>query len=645
MTESILVIENDLVQRGIISETLQQFTDYDFVIVDTAQASFEIMERLTPTLIIIDWELPEMAGNEFVSKIRKLAGFEITPILIITARDIENHIEEAIQAGATDYIRKPISKNILNSRLKVMLRLAKFQEEQVSKTKSIEEKNHELIQLTKSLAKSNRKFQKSERRYRALAENFPNGVIGVYNKNLEAMYLSGQEFSALGIDTTMFIGKTLKFIGENFIIPNDKTIQYCQKALKGGEQNYETEYSGNYYTNTAVPLPNEDGEVDQVMIVAQNITKAKATEKKLMESIALIESVAKLIPHFIYTLDLEKMEYIYINRNPLKSMGYSDAQAKKVGYKFPEILFPPEDYPNVVKYLKDFVHKEDGEIGELVQKVVDGEGNERWFWSTELIFKRNEEGIPTELIGSTQDITPIKEYEQKLLQTNLSKDRVLATVAHDLRGPIQNIKGMLGLMERSMTELSDKHKKLLGMVKISCNQATDLISELLEMSEMEDEEYQLATEEIALNDFINQTIEPFKLSLEQKELNLKVDFSEEEIYLQINKTKFSRVIENLLTNAQKFTSKGGQITVSTQIRNENALISIADDGIGIAQKMQSVIFDKFSKASRMGLEGEKSTGLGMSIVKQIVELHKGKIWLKSEEGKGTQFLMLIPRIE
>ncbi len=512
MKHSILVIEDDLTQRGVISETLQQFTDYDFVIANNTKTSFEIMEKLTPTLIIIDWELPKTFGNEFVSKIRKLPGFEITPILIITARDIENYIEDAIEAGATDYIRKPISKNIFHSRLKVMLRLALFQKEQASKTKAIEDKNYELMELTKSVARANRQLKKSESRYRTLAENFPNGVIGVYNSKLEAIHLSGKEFSALSINTNQFIGKTLEFIGKSFKMPNEESIHFCKEALKGKEQSYETEYNGNYYSNTAVPLQNEEGEIEQVMIVAQNITK-------------------------------------------------------------------------------------------------------------------------------------IKEYEQKLLRTNLSKDRVLATVAHDLRSPIQTVKGMLGLMELSLKNLSERHKKLLAMVGTSCDQALDLISELLEISEMEDENYHLSTKKMELNDFITQTVKPFAHELKKKEITLNTEFSEEEIHLEINEVKFSRVIVNLLTNAKKFTSKGGQITVSTEIRNGNALISIADNGIGIPKDMQSLIFDKFSKASRLGLEGEKSTGLGMSIVKQIVELHKGKIWLKSEERKGTQFLILIPRVE
>jgi two-component system sensor histidine kinase VicK len=123
------------------------------------------------------------------------------------------------------------------------------------------------------------------------------------------------------------------------------------------------------------------------------------------------------------------------------------------------------------------------------------------------------------------------------------------------------------------------------------------------------------------------------------------------IYLAIDSLKFLQVINNLISNAIKFTKDNGRIEVRIEERqpagNKVPVVrfSVADDGIGIPAKMQPVLFDKFTKARRPGIRGEKSTGLGLSVVKSIVELHGGNIWFESAEGKGTTFYVELPKVQ
>src|SRR5207253_7910739 len=109
-------------------------------------------------------------------------------------------------------------------------------------------------------------------------------------------------------------------------------------------------------------------------------------------------------------------------------------------------------------------------------------------------------------------------------------------------------------------------------------------------------------------------------------------------------TKFMQVINNLISNAIKFTPDGGEITVSLEEKEETVLITVADTGIGIPEKFHATLFDKFSAARRPGIKGEPSVGLGMSIIKMIVEWHQGHIWFDSQENKGTTFYIEIPKI-
>lgn len=192
--------------------------------------------------------------------------------------------------------------------------------------------------------------------------------------------------------------------------------------------------------------------------------------------------------------------------------------------------------------------------------------------------------------------------------------------------------------------MSSDHEMMFDLVDDSCVKSIDLIQELLEISVLENEEFELEREHIQLKDYLLNTIAHFKDRAEKKGVDLSVLVEKDVLTVSIDQKRFGRVIDNLLSNALKFTSSPGEVTVESFERKESIIIRVKDTGIGIPEDMQQYIFDKFSKARRSGLDGEQTTGLGMSIVKQIVELHKGKIWLESMENVGTQFYIELPKV-
>jgi two-component system sensor histidine kinase VicK len=115
------------------------------------------------------------------------------------------------------------------------------------------------------------------------------------------------------------------------------------------------------------------------------------------------------------------------------------------------------------------------------------------------------------------------------------------------------------------------------------------------------------------------------------------------IFVEIDEDKFMQVINNLISNSVKFTPEGGKIDIYIKENKQEVLISIANTGIGIPKKYHATLFDKFSDARRTGLNGEQSTGLGMWVIKTIVEWHDGKRWFESELGKGTTFFIQLPK--
>ena len=249
------------------------------------------------------------------------------------------------------------------------------------------------------------------------------------------------------------------------------------------------------------------------------------------------------------------------------------------------------------------------------------------------------------VIGTIRDITSERRYVQKLEQINDSKDRILATVAHDLRGPINRVKGLVDILKlQSGDKLDEDDKQLLDLMVKSCSKGGDLINEILEIAQLEDDHYQLETKKTNLSTLIQDCLEDYKDQLVENGLHLRLEL-EEDAYVMLNIPKFIRVLDNLLSNSIKFTPESGHISVSVKedILNNLIILQLSDSGVGIPPDMLATLFDKFSKAGREGLKGEKSTGLGMSIVKQIIELHNGLISVDSQIHKGTSFQIVLPK--
>ena len=236
----------------------------------------------------------------------------------------------------------------------------------------------------------------------------------------------------------------------------------------------------------------------------------------------------------------------------------------------------------------------------------------------------------------------LKRRKDKLEKLNKSKDRILATVAHDIRNPITGIEGMLGILAEQLEKINPEDQELIDLSIKSCKKAQSLIQELLDISLIESEDYHLDTEVIHLEQYLKGVISQFRAKAEEKDIELKLKIDPESLKAEVDTKNFSRVIENIISNAIKFTEQG-KVELYTKEKEDDVIIEIRDTGIGIPEKLKDYIFDKFSRARRLGTKGESTTGLGMSIVKSIVEKHGGRVWLESQEGKGTVFFITLPK--
>jgi two-component system sensor histidine kinase VicK len=234
-------------------------------------------------------------------------------------------------------------------------------------------------------------------------------------------------------------------------------------------------------------------------------------------------------------------------------------------------------------------------------------------------------------------VIEIKEKNLEIERGSEFKSQLLGTVAHDLRNPIAAVETLTMIME--MDDIDEGMQENLNLMKASCIQARTIIDELLESARNENST-EFVTHKTEITKFLEDITDSWELQKGTK--NIELISLVGPVYAQINHEKLQRVFDNLIGNALKFSKDKSKVEVILNKKDQHIIIEVIDHGIGIPKDKLPIIFEPFTKAGRTGLNGEQSTGLGLSIVKQIVEKHKGKIEVTSEEGKGSVFKVMLP---
>jgi two-component system sensor histidine kinase VicK len=239
-----------------------------------------------------------------------------------------------------------------------------------------------------------------------------------------------------------------------------------------------------------------------------------------------------------------------------------------------------------------------------------------------------------------KQVLEIREKNNEIENAANFKNQVLGMVAHDLRNPLAAVESTAMIMELEEID-ADTHENI-EIIKASCVKARGIISDLLEAARNDDQSV-IETTGIDLCMFVRKIIDSWKIHNEAKN-HLVFSSTSHPIYAQVNKEKFHRVMDNLISNAIKFSKESDKIEINIGKEGGKAIIEVRDHGVGIPKDMIPHLFDRFSKAGRPGIRGEQSTGLGLSIVKQIIERHKGKIEVSSVENKGSTFRITLPAL-
>jgi signal transduction histidine kinase len=268
--------------------------------------------------------------------------------------------------------------------------------------------------------------------------------------------------------------------------------------------------------------------------------------------------------------------------------------------------------------------------------------------------KKNGDKIPVALAHSLvkdwfgEEIGMIYIFQDVSEQRRVEKmkDEFLSMISHELRTPLSIIKeGVDGILDQLVGPVTPEQQKYLTTVKNNIDRLARIVNQTLDISRIEAGKLIARPAALDLREIVNEAVERFGGKAKEKEIELGALLINRPITAYADPDMLRQVLDNLLGNALKFTGNGGRISVDAAKKGKEIAVSVVDNGMGMTKEDQSRIFKRFVQLVRIPGAGEKGTGLGLVIVKSLVEAQGGRIWVESEPGKGSKFTFTIPQAQ
>jgi signal transduction histidine kinase len=294
----------------------------------------------------------------------------------------------------------------------------------------------------------------------------------------------------------------------------------------------------------------------------------------------------------------------------------------------------------LIKQKPDFFSPEDAKIAEAISSsaaysLKDAElGN---------VFKMQLEILEENITEKTKALEIIKNQNIKILEADKIKNEFLANMSHELRTPLNAIIGFSEALKLKLFgDLNSKQEEYIEDIHVSGVHLLGMINDLLDLSKIEAKKLELNKTDFSVNHAVNEVKNIVNALSSKKQIEIKIICKNKKIEIYADHRRFKQILYNLLSNAIKFSQENGEILVEIISNKKNLQVSVKDYGIGIDPKFHQKIFQKFHQVDNSYSRKQGSTGLGLTITKELVEMHGGTICVESEIGKGATFTFTIP---
>lgn len=422
------------------------------------------------------------------------------------------------------------------------------------------------------------------------------------------------------------------------------------------------------------PINGSNGLPERFVLMHENISERRRAEEELVESEKRYKRITDGLTDYLYSVKVKDGKAIEtIHSDACKTVtGYTPAELIEDPYLWINMVVP-EERKWIAGRFQSLLDGED--IPVIEHRIICKDGSIKWVSDT-AIPKYDSNGLLVSYDGVIKDITERKfaeillkekseeveaqneEYLQineELAQTNeelfKSKERAeesdrlksafLANMSHEIRTPMNGVIGFARLLKRPNLPV-EKMNEYVNIIEKSGIRLLNIINDIVDISKIESGLMSVAISDVNINEQLDYIYAFFKLEVEQKEMQLlKTPFTKQDVVIRTDREKVSAILVNLVKNAIKYTDYGS-VEFGYEIKGEYLEYYVKDTGIGIAKDRQDAIFERFVQADVSDVKVLEGAGLGLSISKAYVEMLGGKIWVESQQGKGSTFYFTIP---
>lgn len=464
----------------------------------------------------------------------------------------------------------------------------------------------------------------------AIVSKSLDGTILSWNAGAERLY---------GYSAAEMIGRSI-----NLIIPGrlQAEEQSNLARLRQGEriEHFETvrvtkDGREIFVSLTVSPVRDTLGRIVGASKVARDITEKKRTEQALQASEERFRELANNIDQFAWTCN-ELGYATWYNQRWYDFTGTTLEQVRGEGWK---AVHHPDYVDLVAASLATGVESE--EPWEATFPLRGKDGEYRWFLSRAIPI-RDADGQVIRWFGTNTDITEQRELELALRDADRRKDEFLATLSHELRNPLASITSSLEVLNRA-GEDPDLVSTAHDAIGRQTSHLVRLVDDLLDVSRITRDRIELRNTSVELDQTLRQAIEVCLPLTQQYEQTIECEVPDEAVHLDADPVRLLQVLNNLLTNACNFSPPGSSIRLTAVLEGEYVRISVSDNGAGIAPEHLESIFEIFAQGHHSSESPTRGLGVGLSLVKRLVELHGGSIQVRSDGlGKGSEFTIRLP---
>ncbi len=483
-----------------------------------------------------------------------------------------------------------------------------------------------------------KEFQMNNDFYNLILDNTFSTIL-IINENLDIVYANNKFYKIFELDKNSI--KNLAEAFDNAELESLKEQIFSQQNEAMGYSSTIKTRKGNkkYIQYKKTEFQDKDGNL-YYFISIKDITFLAENEDKLRLLVRAFEQS----PTIIAITDIQG-NILYVNPKFTKVTQYT---MEEVFNKHSRIL--KSDQSNIdYKELWETILSGKEWRGRFLNKKKDG----TTYWESASISPVWDDfGEITHFIKISEDITKMIKLEQErdrlikqLKSTNAAKDKMFSIIAHDLKSPFSTIFAFVNLMKKNYDKYDKKHLfKLINELEKSTSSGYTLLENLLTWSRMESGRMKYNPQKLNLSEIISRVYDLYTIKAAQKGIELIANI-QPEIYVFADNFMIETVLRNLVNNAIKFTLPNGTITISVNEKSDEYIVSVSDTGIGIPKENLKKLFKIETAYSTFGTAYEKGTGLGLILCKEFVEKNNGKIWVESEENKGTTFYFTLKKAD